>query len=256
LDNVKEIFRKPQLAGWFTMSEEIAPGIVFRRIHRELMAIHQCNEGLERLPRQLKAQQNRVAAAEKAKNDASELLKKSKVEQHQSEVSLKQLNALNEKYLRQQDEASDPKVFTALAHELASTKLKVDETENRILELMTVIDETNAKIPELDKAIAKAKAELATFEAEAASKKADLEGLLSEHKAKLATIEPRVPAEHSQGYLRGKKATFQDSLASVVDKTCTACQNNITTQMQNEIENHRFVTCKSCGRILYIPGND
>ena len=238
------------------MSEEIAPGIVFRRIHRELMAIHQCNEGLERLPRQLKAQQNRVSAAEKAKNDASELLKKSKVEQHQSEVSLKQLNALNEKYLRQQDEAADPKVFTALAHELASTKVKVDETENRILELMTVIDETNAKIPELDKAIAKAKTELATFEAEAASKKADLEGLLAAHKAKLATIEPQVPADHSQAYLRGKKATFQDSLASVVDKTCTACQNNITTQMQNEIENHRFVACKSCGRILYIPGND
>ena len=77
------------------MSEEIAPGIVFRRIHRELMAIHQCNEGLERLPRQLKAQQNRLASAEKAKNDASDLLKKAKVEQHQSEVSLKQLNALN-----------------------------------------------------------------------------------------------------------------------------------------------------------------
>lgn len=73
------------------------------------------------------------------------------MEQHQTEVSLKQLNTLMEKYLRQQDESSDPKVFTALSHELATTKKKIGDTEDKVLELMTVIDETGPKIPELEK---------------------------------------------------------------------------------------------------------
>lgn len=238
------------------MSDQVAPGVIFRRIHRELNAIHFCVEGLERLPRQLKAQQNRVLAAEKTKTDTSDLLKKNKVEQHQTEVSLKQLNTLMEKYLRQQDESSDPKVFAALSHELATTKKKIGDTEDKVFELMTVIDETGPKIPELEKNILKAKTDLLAFEKEAGTKKNDLDSLLLEHKNRLAQLEPLIPSEYTQGYFRTKKATFQDCLASVEDRTCNACQVTITTQMENEIDDNRYVTCKSCGRILYQPGTD
>ncbi len=238
------------------MSDQVAPGVIFRRIHRELNAIHFCIEGLERLPRQLKAQQNRVAAAEKTKTEAADLLKKTKVEQHQTEVSLKQLNTLLEKYIRQQDESSDQKVFAALSHEMATTKKKIGETEDKVFELMTIIDETGPKIPDLEKGILKARADLVDFEKEAGTKKNDLESLLVEHKKRLAQLEPLVSPEYAQGYFRTKKATFQDCLASVEDKTCNACQVTITTQMQTEIDDNRYVTCKSCGRILYQPGSD
>ncbi len=238
------------------MSDQVAPGIVFRRIHRELNAIHFCIEGLERLPRQLKAQQNRVVTAEKTRTDTADFLKKTKVDQHQTEVSLRQLIALMEKYLRQLDESSDPKVFTALTHELATTKKKIGETEDKVLELMTIIDETAPKVPELEKGIQKAKTDLGDFEKEAGTKKSDLESLLVDHKNRLAELEPLIPSEFAQGYFRTKKATFQDCLSSVADKTCNACQVTITSQMQNEIDDNRYVTCKSCGRILYQPGTD
>lgn len=238
------------------MTEETPAGVIFRRVHRVLLAIHLCNEQLEKLPKQIKTLQNRLIGAEKQKTDALDLLKKSKVEQHQAEVSLKQLTALMEKYSRQHDEASDPKVFEALSHEMANTTKQINQTEDTILNLMTKIDETNAKVPDLDKAIAKAKEELGGFDKEAAARKADLEAQVKDHQAKLATLEPLIPPDHSAWYLRSKKATFHDGLAAVENKSCTACMTAITNQMQNDINNHRFVSCKACGRILYLPGSD
>lgn len=238
------------------MSAETSPGLIFRRIHRVLTAIHLCNEGLEKIPKQQKTLQNRLIGAEKVKADGLETIKKAKVEQHQAEVSLKQLTALKDKYLKQQDEASDPKVFEALTHELATTEKKIGETEDMILNLMTKIDETTAKLPEWDKGIAKAKEELAGFDKVAAEKKSDLESQLAVHKSKLELLETEIPSDHTAWYLRGKKATFHDGLAAVEGKSCSACMTHITTQMLNEVQNHRFVTCKSCGRILYEAGPD
>ena len=44
-----------------------------------------------------------------------------------------------------------------------------------------------------------------------------------------------------------------DALAAVKDRTCQHCHTAITIQQQHEIESGRFVTCRSCGRGLYLP---
>lgn len=35
----------------------------------------------------------------------------------------------------------------------------------------------------------------------------------------------------------------------------TGCGQNITLNMQNELRLARLVFCKSCGRIVYLPGD-
>jgi predicted nucleic acid-binding Zn-ribbon protein len=48
-------------------------------------------------------------------------------------------------------------------------------------------------------------------------------------------------------------AKGDSAMASVQDRTCSACYTEITAQSQNDLLQERLVFCKNCGRILYLP---
>ena len=44
-----------------------------------------------------------------------------------------------------------------------------------------------------------------------------------------------------------------DGMAVVHDRICDHCHTEITVGSQFELEQEKFVLCRSCGRILYLP---
>ena len=44
-----------------------------------------------------------------------------------------------------------------------------------------------------------------------------------------------------------------DGLAVVHDRVCENCHTEITVQAYNDLREEKFVSCRSCGRILYLP---
>jgi uncharacterized protein len=229
-----------------------SPTDALRECHRLRRHIAKLKEEIERVPRQIKAQQARAATAEKGFHDAQEALKKLKVTISTNEKTLKETHQLIEKYKRQLMEASATKEFEALRHEIAGAEAKCQALEETILTQIGQSEEDAAKLPELDKSVKKTREEVAQFEKDAAERRQRLEEELANAQAELKAAESLLPGDMGEQYRRLIKAKGDDALSVVRNKTCSACYTAITAQNYNDLLIGKLVICKSCGRILYL----
>jgi len=227
------------------------PAPILREIHRLRRNIKELESAAENGPRQLKAQQNKIAKDETNVHKAQDTLKQIKVHIHEKEVSIKASQQEIAKYEKQLGEISTKKEYDALRHEIANARDGIRKIEDQILELMLESDEKAKLVPEAEKAVKKAKDDLAQFER-------DLQDRLkryTEEKAKaqeeLKQIEATLPDEVKAQYVRLLSFKGEDSIAGVEGRTCTACYTDVTAQMANELLSGAIVLCKSCGRMLY-----
>lgn len=229
------------------------PSLIFREVHRLRRFTQELQEQLDRIPRQLKAQQGKVTRQEDLLREAQDALKHLKVTVHEKEVSLKTTHTQIAKRKKQLDEVASKKEMDALQSELAADRGTCQKLEDEILEAMTQSEEKTGQLPELEKAVREAKAEYAKFEAGVGARQADLRAQLAQAQQQLAEVESAVPGEVRPQYNRVVGARGADAFAAVRDRNCTACHSEITAQNYNELQQDRFLMCKSCGRILYRP---
>jgi predicted nucleic acid-binding Zn-ribbon protein len=227
------------------------PAVIFREIHRLRKHAQDLQEQLDRIPRQLKAQQVRVARLEQEQHDEQEAIKKLKVEVQGREKALKARYADVDKYA--QLPISSKKEYDAQQAEIAAARADCRRQEDVILEGMAQVEERTALLPERDKALAGAKQELASFEKDSGARKASLAGQLAQVSAQLQKAEEQIPANLRDQYKRVVNARGADAMSAVRDRTCTACYTEITAQNYNDLAGGMFIFCKSCGRVLYLP---
>jgi predicted nucleic acid-binding Zn-ribbon protein len=226
---------------------------VFREIHRLRRQVHELQEQIDRMPRQLKAQQARVARQQDALREGQEALKKLKVLVHEKEVSLKSTHQLISKHRQQLNQAAATKEYDALKHEITTEQATCDRLEEEILQGIADTDAKTAEIPELEKAVQLAKEDCARFEKSSAERLADLQAQLTEAKRQLAEAEVHVPADVRTQYNRIVQAMGPNALAALNNRICSACYTEVTAQNYNDVLMGKFFTCKSCGRVLYVP---
>ena len=99
---------------------------------------------------------------------------------------------------------------------------------------------------------AKAQEDLKTFEGEQSDRLARLAGQLKEALGQLKAAEGQIPEQFVPLYQRMVTAFGADSLAAVQNHSCAHCHTHITIQQMHEVETGEFVTCRSCGRGLYL----
>jgi predicted nucleic acid-binding Zn-ribbon protein len=231
------------------------PGLtdLFREIHRLRRFGHDLREQLERVPRQLKAQQAKVARQEELLRQGQEALKHLKVTTHEKEVSLRSAHQQIAKHERQLNEAASKKEYDALKAEIAADREKCQRLEDEILQAMTDTDERTAALPALEQNVRQAKEEYTRAEQGAGERVASLQAQLAEAQAQLAAAETQIPADGRTQYDRVVNALGADALAAVTNRNCSACYTGITAQNYNDLLIGNLVLCKSCGRILYLP---
>jgi len=229
------------------------PGPILRELHRLRRHAKNLHDEIERLPRQIKAQQGKVARQEEVLRQAQEALKKLKVATSEKEKSLKAKHQDIARYQKQRDEATGKKEYDALQHEIAAAQEMCRQLEDEILNSLMESDERTAQLPELEKALKQAKDELANFDQISAGRRAVLTEELQRTQQQIQEVEATLPDGTRQDYARMVAARNEDALAVVQDRNCTACYTGITAQQSNELVQGMFVVCKSCGRILYLP---
>ncbi|HZY86326.1 MAG TPA: C4-type zinc ribbon domain-containing protein [Gemmataceae bacterium] len=229
------------------------PAVVFREVHRLRRHAQDLQEQIDRVPRQLKAQQAKVARQEGALKEAQEAIRRLKVSIHDKDVSLKSTHTQIAKRRKQLDTVASKKEMDALQTEIAADVAATQRLEDEILACMTESEEKAAQLPELEKALAQAREEQARFEKTAAAKQADLTGQLNEALAQIKAAEAGVPEKVLTQYQRMVGSLGADALAALQGRTCSACHSEVTAQNYNEVLQELFVVCKSCGRILYLP---
>jgi predicted nucleic acid-binding Zn-ribbon protein len=227
-------------------------GDTFREIHRLRKHARDLQQEIDRGPYQLKARRAVAAKASETTKEAHDALKKVKVGIHEKEVSLKAVHTQIAKYEKQLDDVKDKKQFDALKHEIAAAKEKGKAIEDQILEGMSETEVRTVKLPEHDKAAAKAKEDLTSFEKDLGERMTRLAEQLKTALADLKAIEQQIPEQHVSQYQRMINAFGADSLAAVQNHSCQHCHTHITVQQLHEVDTGEFVTCRSCGRGLYI----
>jgi predicted nucleic acid-binding Zn-ribbon protein len=229
------------------------PALVMREAHRLRKLARDLQEQLERGPRQLKAQQAKVAYRETLLREEQDAIKKLKVATHEKEVSLKTAHAQIAKYQKQLSEAASKKEYDALQNEIAVAKTHTQQLEDEIFASLTEGEERAAKIPELEKGVRQAKDEAAAFEKGTEERKAGLMAHLAEAQAKLKEVEAGVPTDFRTQYTRIVTAMGADGFAAVIGRNCSSCHTALTVQHYTDLQQGLFSICRSCGRILYLP---
>jgi predicted nucleic acid-binding Zn-ribbon protein len=229
------------------------PAPILREVHRLRRFAHELQEGIDRFPRQLKAQQAKLARQEEAQREGVEALKRLKVTVHQNEGLLKSTHGQIAKYERQLNEAASKKEYDALQGEIAAARAKCKQLEDDILAGMDEVETRTAGLPELERATQQAREELARWEETARVRLAEQQAQLKETQTRLAEVEATLPANVREQYRRIITAMGQEGLSAVRSNTCAACGTEITAQNYNDLLAGNFFVCKSCGRILYLP---
>jgi predicted nucleic acid-binding Zn-ribbon protein len=231
------------------------PGLtdVFREIHRLRRYTTDLQVQIDRVPRQLKIQQAKVAHQEKLLSQGQDELKRLKVTIHEKEVSLKTAHQQIAKHRKQLNEATAKKEFDALVAEIKQDEDKCQRLEDEILQAMTDSDDQAARVPQLEQGVRQAKEEYARYEQGVEERLASLRAQLAEAQEQLRQAEEQIPENVRERYDRVVKALGPDALAPVTNRTCSACHTGITAQHYNELQIGTVVMCKSCGRILYLP---
>ncbi len=227
------------------------PGPILREIHRLRRNIKDLDSAAENGPRQLKAQQNKIAKDEDNVHHAQDKLKQIKVKIHDKEVSIKATQMEIAKYEKQLGDISTKKEYDALRHEIANARESIKKIEDDILELMLESDEKAKLVPEAEKAVKKAKDDLTQFERDLQERLQRYAEEKAKAQAELKQVEATLPEEIKALYERLLAGKGEDSIAGVEGQTCTACYTDVTAQMSNELLRGAVVMCKSCGRMLY-----
>src|SRR3954447_19773174 len=100
------------------------PAVLFREIHRLRRFARDLQEQLDRIPRQLKAHQGKVARAEEAHRQAEEGGRSWKVKASDAEKALKGKHGDIARFETQRDQAGSTKEYEALGAEIAHAKEK------------------------------------------------------------------------------------------------------------------------------------
>ncbi len=229
------------------------PAVIFREIHRLRRFAHELQEQIDRLPRQQKAQQAKVARQEEILHQAQDALKHLKVDIHGKEGTLKSTHGQIAKHQKQLNEAGSKKEYDALQHEISDAKAVCQRLEDEILSGLADSEEKTAQLPELEKALRQAKEEYAQFESGIQERLTGYQTRLVETNKQLQEQEAALPDTLRAQYQRFAAARGPDALSAVQGRTCAACYTEITAQQSNELQQELFVLCKACGRILYLP---
>lgn len=224
----------------------------FRELHRLRRLARDLEAELADAPRQLAAQQARLAKAEQDLQAAQDGLKHAKVTVSDKEKTLKSTHQQIAKYEKQRESATSKKEFDAFDHEIAHAKQKCAELEDEILAGLSDIDDRTAALPEIERELARVREETLKFQGEAEERRGFLQRELERAKTELAAAEATLPEDIRSHYQRLVASYGAEALAKVENRTCQQCYGSITLQMDRELGAGRFVTCKGCGRALYV----
>jgi predicted nucleic acid-binding Zn-ribbon protein len=225
---------------------------------RELHRIHQhladLRDRLERGPKRVRAREANVLQLEAKLAEARERTKQTQMAVDRKQLDLKSGEQKVIDLRVKLNAASSNREYQALLEQIAAAEMAGSVLQDEILEGLEKIDQLTAAVKESEKNLAAGKQELEkarrAVEESAATIRIDLTRLESE----LVQAEKALPAEIKSDYQRIVRSKGADSLAAVEDGVCTGCGQQITLNMQNELKLSKLVFCKTCGRLLYMPG--
>ena len=182
---------------------------------------------------------------------------------HALETELKdcelQLKSIDEKrigYEKRLSSSSSPKEAAAFEKEVKILKEQQGKLDSRTLELYDQVEAARNKAQSLRKIIGEIEKQLEQTVAQEAADKAGLESELAELTALREAAVAKVTNKQLMArYDAVRRKTGSTGIARVIDGKCEGCRVSLTTFMVRKLYDPKeMLNCESCGRILFIAG--
>lgn len=226
-----------------------------RELHRIHQQLAELRDRLERGPKQVRAREANVAQLEARLAEARERAKQTQMAADRKNLDLKTGEQKVVDLRVKLNAASSNREYQALLEQIAAAEMAGSVLQDEILEGLEKMDLLGAAVKEAEKNLAAGKQELEKARRTVQDSAATIRTDLSRLEGELAQAEKALPAEIKSDYQRVVRSKGADSLAAAEDGVCTGCGQQITLNMQNELKLSKLVFCKTCGRLLYLPGD-
>ena len=224
-----------------------------RDLHRIHIQLSDVGSRLERGPRQIRAEETKIANLEETLKKAKEEVKQTKLMVSKKELQLSERESKILDTRGKLNACSSNREYQAFLEQIAAHQQANEVLSDEILEGFDRTKDAEVAVRDCDQQLTLAKAELAQVKSRVDEQKQILESELARLNSLLSEAESQLPAEIRVDYLRVSKGRGEDTLAAVEGGICQGCYQTITAQSYSELLQHRPVSCKSCGRLLYLP---
>lgn len=227
-----------------------------KELHQLRLQLDIRQQKLSQGPRQIEAKKKSIDSKKK-EIDAQ----KAKVTDHQKQADQINLQVrtnehkLSELRLRLNQAASN-KEFDITRNQIDKDTAANVVLEDQYLGLLEVVDRAKAQLAQLHADVVDAEAAVKAMTAKFAEEAPALEQQAAELLAEIKVAEQCIPGSLREDYRRLVEAYGADSIAVVEGGACTCCFEELSPQLRVEVRMGKVVRCRSCGRLVYIDGED
>jgi predicted nucleic acid-binding Zn-ribbon protein len=226
-----------------------------RELHRIHQQLAELRDRLERGPKQVRARESNVALLETRLAEAKQRAQQTQMAADRKQLDLKASEQKIVDLKAKLNACGTNKEYQALLEQIAAAEMAGSVLSDEILEGLEKVDQFSGVVKEAEKTLAAGKQELEKARRSVGDTSATITADIKRLEGELAEAEKTLPAELKSDYQRVVRGKGADGLAVAEDGVCSGCGQQITLNMQNELKLARLVFCKSCGRILYLPGD-
>jgi predicted nucleic acid-binding Zn-ribbon protein len=231
-----------------------ATGDGLKRLHELHLQLREVQGELELGQRQIAARQQAFGKKQAELEDRRQKLKQAKVTAEQKNLQLKTNEAKIAELKAKQNTVTSNREYDILRGQIDADTMAKSVLEDEILEAMEAVDRGQSELKVFEQEVAAAEAELKSFTAAIESKVPGLKQRAEELNVQVADAEKFLPGEIAATYRRLVQVHGADALAAVDNKSCGNCYVSLTQQMLVELNSGKLLFCKTCGRLLYLPG--
>ena len=226
-------------------------GAQLQHLHQLLTQLRDIEDELARGPRQIKARQSRVEAAQATAGEKEQELKdaRAEVDKKNLELRVKETHLID--LQAKLNAAASNREYDIIRGQMEADRAAKAVLEDEILEWLDRVDAGQKEVAEAKQHISDLEQDVRKFANEFEQKSVTLHGQLEGLRAQIAEAETAVPGEIKGQYRRLVEAHGADALASEEKGICTHCFVSLTTQSRVMLNSGKLMFCSSCGRLLY-----
>ena len=226
---------------------------VLRTLHRIHRQLGDLKERLARAPRLAQAHKNNLekleAQLEVAKNEA----KAQRVANDAKQLQLTGGEEVVKKRQMQLLQADDNREYQALKDQIAAHEMANSVLADEILEGMEKLDELTEKLTAAAAAVEKASGEAQKSQRASQEEQPLVEADIRRLETELKEAEASLPKDYHELYNRLVARLGEDALVPLNRYFCGGCNQKIPVNMINALMMSRPISCRTCGRLLYLP---
>jgi len=224
-----------------------------RQLHRVHQQLADLRDRLDRGPRKVKACEANVARLSTELDSAREAAQQAKMTGDRKQLDLKTSEQKIVDYRAKLNTAASNKEYQTLLEQIAATEMANSVLSDEILEGFDKIDVLDAVRKTVENQFRISSEDLEKTRSAVQEDVIVIKDDITRLEIELVDSEAALPENFKVDYERVVRNKGADALATVEDGVCTGCGQQITLNMQSELQLSKLIFCRSCGCLLYLP---